>query len=160
MTKDRTLEEKCIVCRVKEEAYIIPVQSIGSIERMVPTTRVPAVPSFVKGVMNLRGIIIPVIDMKERLFFEKTAETEQTRIIIIHLTAVTVGLIVESASDVVDVSGEHLEETAEVTGAAKANYVQGIVHINETIYIQLDLEQILAHDTWPAERELEVQHHG
>lgn len=155
MTKDRTLDEKCIICRVQREAYIIPVQSIGSIERMVPITRVPAVPPFVKGVMNLRGIIIPVIDMKERLFFEKTEETEQTRIVILHLDDVSVGLIVDSASDVVDVASHHLEETAEVAGASKAEYIQGVVYINENIYTRLDLQRLIAQDDWSAEQEVE-----
>lgn len=141
--KSLTHNDKCIVFNVQAEEYIIPVQSIGSIERMMPITRVPEVPSFVKGVMNLRGIIVPVIDMRERLFFEKTAETDQTRIIIVHTADVSVGLIVESASDVVDVSGNQLEETAEVVGAKQAEYVQGVIHLDEHIYILLDLEKML-----------------
>jgi len=143
MADEQALENKYIVFHLKDEEYIIPVSSIGSIEKILPITRVPGVAPFIKGVMNLRGIVIPVIDIKERFFNQETELTEQARIIIIQLEEMSVGFIVEAANDVVDISMEHVETTPEVVGADTVDYVKGVIQMQGHLYIVLDLEKIL-----------------
>lgn len=145
MTVGDVLDYKCIVFNLNDEEYIIPVSSIGSIERMLPITRVPSVPAFVKGVINLRGVVIPVIDVKERFFNEETEITDQTRIIIVQLNDMSVGLIVESANDVVDIVPEQIEDTPEVVGKTTNDYMKGVIQMDNHLYISLDLELVL-HD--------------
>src|SRR5690625_2751986 len=103
MSDTTLLENKLIVFQLANEEYAISVQSVGSIERILPITRVPSTPSFVKGVINLRGVVTPVIDLKEKLKQTHTEFTEQTRIIIVHIDEITVGFIVDSANDVIDI---------------------------------------------------------
>src|SRR5690625_4424194 len=93
-------DEKLIIFRVENEEYAVSIKYVGSIERIEKITRVPGSPSFVKGVINLRGVITPVIDIKERFHQRETEFTEQTRIIIIHIEDMTVGFIVDEANDV------------------------------------------------------------
>jgi len=146
MTDEQELDYKCIVFHVQDEEYIIPVNSIGSIERMLPITRVPSVASYVKGVINLRGIVIPVIDVEERFFQKETEFTEQSRIIIVHHNDLTVGLIVGAANDVVDILPENIEATPDVVGAEKVEYIKGVVQMNDHLYILLDLDNFLSKD--------------
>src|SRR5690625_4201162 len=109
MSSETVLENKLIVFELENEEYAISVQAVGSIERILPITRVPSTPDFVKGVINLRGVVTPVIDLKERLKDKKSEFSEQTRIIIVHLDEITVGLIVDAANDVIDIHQDQIE---------------------------------------------------
>src|SRR5690625_7838698 len=95
MSDATVLDNKVIIFELEEEEYAIPVQSVGSIERILPITRVPSTPKFVKGVFNLRGVVTPVIDLKEKLKNEKTEFDEQTRIIIVNDNEITARLLVD-----------------------------------------------------------------
>lgn len=146
MTTEQALDNKLIVFELEEEEYAIPVHSIGSIERILPITRVPAVESFVKGVINLRGIVTPVIDLKERFFQKETKIDEQARIIIVHIGELSVGLIVEAANDVIDINREQIEPPPEVVGGVNADYLAGVIKLEKRLLILLELEQVLSKD--------------
>src|SRR5690625_7188947 len=101
--EETALENKLIVFELENEEYAISVQSVGSIEKILPISRVPSTPKFVKGVINLRGVVTPVIDLKERLKNKETDFTEQTRIIIVHIEEITLYLIVDTENDIIDI---------------------------------------------------------
>lgn len=143
MTTEQALDNKLIVFKVGEEEYAIPVHSIGSIERILPIARVPAVESFVKGVINLRGIVTPVIDLKERFFQQETVIDDQSRIIIVHIGELSVGLIVESANDVIDIQLGQIEAPPEVIDGVQADYLAGVIKLEKRLLILLELEQVL-----------------
>lgn len=138
------LENKLIVFELENEEYAISVQSVGSIERILPITRVPGTPDFVKGVINLRGVVTPVIDLKKRLKDKAIEFTERTRIIIVNIGEITVGLIVDAANDVIDIHQDQIEPPPETVGTIAVDYINGVVKMDNRLFILLDLEKILS----------------
>jgi len=135
---------KVIVFTLAHEEYGIEVDKVRTIERMVPITRVPKTPAFVKGVINLRGIVIPVIDLRGRFGLEETDYTENSRIVIVAAHELEVGFIVDSANDVLDVSSDAIENPPEVVGGIKAKYISGVAKIGESrLLILLNLAEVL-----------------
>ena len=99
------MEQKWVVFSLEENTYGIDVQSVRSIERLQPITRVPNAPSHVKGVINLRGVVTPVIDLRLRLGYEEIEPTDETRILIASLNQGDAGFIVDRANEVVESDG-------------------------------------------------------
>ena len=143
MIENELLENKIIVYRIEDEEYAISVQYVGSIERVLPITRVPRTPDFVKGVINLRGVVTPVIDLKKRFYNIETKFTEQTRIIIVSSGDVTIGLIVDSANDVIDIQPDQIEPAPESIGSRVVDYISGVIKLDNRLFILLDLEKVL-----------------
>ncbi|QJD83358.1 chemotaxis protein CheW [Cohnella herbarum] len=138
-------ELKVIVFTLAHEEYGIEVDKVRTIERMVPITRVPKTPTFVKGVINLRGIVIPIIDLRGRFGLAETEYTENSRIIIVSANDLEVGFIVDSANDVMDVMSDKIENPPEVVGGIKAKYISGVAKIGESrLLILLNLTEVLS----------------
>ena len=111
---------------------------------MCPITRVPKTPNFVKGVINLRGIVIPVIDLRGRFGLPETELTDNSRIIIVAANDLEVGFIVDSANDVMDVMSDTIENPPEVLGGIKAKYLSGVAKIGDNrLLILLNLAEVL-----------------
>ncbi|GEN44940.1 chemotaxis protein CheW [Alkalibacillus haloalkaliphilus] len=138
--------EKVIVFQLKDEEYGVPIEHVGSIERIQEITRVPRAPRFVKGVMNLRGVITPIIDLRERFDLEQTAYTESTRIIIVTIGDKNVGMIVDAANDVVDVPQNQVEPSPEVVGSVNADYIRGVAKIDQRLLVLLNLDKVLTEE--------------
>jgi purine-binding chemotaxis protein CheW len=137
-------ELKVVVFTLANEEYGIEVDKIKTIERMVPITRVPKTPAFVKGVINLRGVVVPVIDLRGRFGLPETEPTENSRIIIVAAHDLEVGFIVDSANDVLDVMSDAIESPPEVVGGVKAKYLSGVAKIGENrLLILLHLAEVL-----------------
>lgn len=134
---------KVIVFQLKDEEYGIPVQQVQSIERMMHITRVPKVAKFVKGVMNLRGVVTPIIDLRNRFGIEEAEYSESTRIIIVGVGDMEVGLIVDAANDVVDIPEEAIEPPPEVVGSIEVEYLNGVAKLDKRLLILLNLEKVL-----------------
>lgn len=134
---------KLAIFQLKEEEYGIPISEVRSIERMQPITRVPGTTEFIKGVMNLRGVVIPIIDMRERFNIEAEAYTDSTRIIIVGTANMEVGLIVDAAKNVIDIDEDMIEPPPEVVGSIEANYIKGVAKVDQRLFILLNLEKVL-----------------
>lgn len=115
-----TNEVKVIVFRLKDEEYGVEVGQVKSIERLEHITRVPNTPDFVKGVINLRGVVTPIIDLRKRFDFEELDFTESTRIIVVTVQDKEVGLIVDAANDVIDIPSDSIEPPPQVVGGVDA----------------------------------------
>ncbi|GEM03413.1 chemotaxis protein CheW [Halolactibacillus miurensis] len=137
---------KSIVFELNDEEYALPVDLVGAIERVMPITRIPGVPPFVKGVLNLRGVVTPVIDLRERFNFEAQKETEATRVIIIQHDEKDVGLIVDACYDVIDIPNESIEPAPETIGTVKIDYINGVAKYDERLLILLNIDEILSTD--------------
>lgn len=143
MTETKELDNKVIVFQLEDEEYAIPVDSVGSIERVLPITRVPRTAPYVKGVINLRGVVTPVIDLKQKLKNKPTTFDDETRIIIVNVKEVTVGLIVDSANDVIDIKRDKVEPSPETIGKEVKEFIEGVVKMDNRLFILLDLEKVL-----------------
>lgn len=143
LTEATVIDDKYIVFALDDEEYAIPVESVGAIERILPITRVPSTPKYVKGVINLRGVVTPVIDLKEKFKNQSIVFDEQTRIIIVHINDITVGFIVDSANDVVDINTEEVEPSPETIDTEVTEFIEGVVKMDNRLFILLDLEKVL-----------------
>ncbi|WP_246625029.1 chemotaxis protein CheW [Fictibacillus nanhaiensis] len=136
-------EQKIIIFQLKDEEYAIPVEDVKSIERMQHITRIPRTIQFVKGVINLRGVVTPIIDLRSRFDIEESDYTDTTRIIIVSVGTIEVGLIVDSANDVIDIDTAAIEPPPEVVGGVDAEYIKGVAKIDKRLLVLLDLEKVL-----------------
>jgi len=141
----RSAEEiKIIVFGLNDQEYGVEVTKVKSIERLENITRVPRTPKFVKGIINLRGTVTPIIDLKERLDIEGTDGTEHSRIIIISLGDIEVGLIVDSAYDVIDVPAQSIQPPPVIIGGVRSEYIRGIAKLEQRLLVLLNLDRILS----------------
>nr|WP_204518415.1 chemotaxis protein CheW [Brevibacillus fulvus] len=141
-----TGEVKVIVFRLKDEEYGVEVEQVKSIEKFEHITRVPRTPAFVKGVVNLRGVVTPIIDLRKRFGLEETEYTEATRIIIVAVGELEVGLIVDAANDVIDIPVNAVEPPPEVVGGVEAAYLRGVAKLEKRLLILLNLDKVLNTD--------------
>lgn len=137
-------EMKVIVFTLAHEEYGIEVDKVRTIERLMPITRVPKTPDFVKGVINLRGVVIPVIDLRGRFGLAESELGENSRIIIVAVNDLEVGFIVDSANDVLDLMSDTIENPPEIVGGVKAKYLSGVAKIGDNrLLILLNLSEVL-----------------
>ncbi|MFT9847836.1 chemotaxis protein CheW [Aneurinibacillus sp. REN35] len=144
--KDIVDEIKVIVFRLKDEEYGVDVNQVKSIERLEPITRVPRTPHFIKGVINMRGIVTPIVDLRHRFGIEEAAYNEATRVIIVAVDEIEVGLIVDSANDVIDIPINAIEPPPEVVGGIEAVYLRGVAKLDRRLLILLNLDKVLNTD--------------
>ncbi|GAB3068773.1 chemotaxis protein CheW [Virgibacillus ainsalahensis] len=138
--------KKFIVLKLKEQSYGVDVQQVLSIERMQEITKVPRTSEFIKGLIQLRGEMTPIIDLKERLRMEETKRTKDNRILIVHIDGVQVGLIVDSATEVIDIDTKVIEPAPKIIGGVHESFLNGVAKLEKDLLIILDLEQILNFD--------------
>ena len=134
---------KVIVFKLGSEEYGIEVEKVQTIERMMPITRVPKTYAFIKGVINLRGVVTPLIDLRRRFGMEECDYTDSTRVIIVALDEIEVGLIVDAANDVIDITEDDIEPSPEMVGVEEDEYVKGVVKVENRLLILIDLAMIL-----------------
>ncbi|WP_166237933.1 chemotaxis protein CheW [Paenibacillus turpanensis] len=138
-------EMKIIIFTLANEEYGIDVDKVKTIERMQPITRVPKTPSFVKGVINLRGVVVPVIHLAGRFDLPETEVTDNTRIVIVSVRDMEVGFVVDSANDVIDLDSDMISAPPELVGGIRAKYLNGVAKIGENrLLILLNLEEVLS----------------
>ncbi|SFM31902.1 purine-binding chemotaxis protein CheW [Gracilibacillus orientalis] len=145
-----TNNHKSIIIELDKEEYAIPVEVVGAIERMQFITRVPKTATFVKGVINLRGVVTPIIDLRERFGMESIEQTESTRIIIIHMESNDVGFIVDAAYDVLDIPEDAIEPAPKVIGTIDADYIGGVAKVDKRLIMFLELEKVLSQESYRA----------
>ncbi|WP_444684189.1 chemotaxis protein CheW [Alkalicoccus luteus] len=133
---------KLIVFQLQDEEYGAEVEKVRSIERMQHVTRVPGTPDFVEGVMNLRGVVTPIIDLRRRFNMADRETTDATRIIIVQVGEMEVGLIVDAANDVIDIERDSMEAAPE-SGTADDTCIRGVIKLENRLLILLHLEKVL-----------------
>lgn len=143
MSEYLTSDVKVIVFQLKNKEYGIPVQQVRSIEKIQHITRVPRTASFIKGVINLRGVVTPILDLRKRFGLEEIRYTESTRMIIVTINEIEVGLIVDAANDVLDIENKLIEPAPEVVGSIEVEYIQGVAKLDKRLIIMLDLKSVL-----------------
>lgn len=137
-------DKKVIVFQLNDEEFAVSVDQVGSIERLQSITRVPQTAEFVKGVINLRGVVTPVIDLRSRFNIEEKEYDDSSRIIIVYIDDMEVGLIVDEANDVIDIPLKLIEPAPEVIGSVDVDYIEGIAKLDKRLLILLDLQRVLS----------------
>jgi purine-binding chemotaxis protein CheW len=135
-------EEQLVVFTLGQEAYGLRIDVVREIITLQQVTQVPHAPAFVEGVINLRGRVIPVIDLRRRLGLAEAERGRMTRIVVVEGEGGTVGMVVDAVSEVLTVSGEQVEPPSPYVGV-DVDCVRGIAKVDERLIILLDLAQLL-----------------
>src|SRR5699024_1552602 len=135
--------KKVLVFGLDENEYAIEIDVVQGIERLMNITRVPRTPSFVKGVINLRGVVTPVIDLRARFQLPLRTDDEQSRIAIVSMEQFDVCLIVDTAIDIIDVLLEPIQSQPEVVGSIASEFIAGIAKVDGRLLSLLDLPKVL-----------------
>jgi purine-binding chemotaxis protein CheW len=140
---NENVEIQLVVFRLGDEEYGVPITQVQEIIHFSKPTRVPKSPPFIEGVINLRGRVIPVIDLKKRFEVEAAQYTEEARIVVVEIHGHTVGLIVSEVSEVLRLPQACIEPPPAVIAGITANYLQGVGKLEDRLLILLDLNKIL-----------------
>ena len=132
-----------VVFRLSEESYGINVESTREIFHLQNITHVPNAPEYVEGVINLRGKVVPVIDLRKRFGVEASEATSDSRIVVVEYQGEDVGLIVDAVDEVLTVGADDLAGAPEVTRQGDATISQGFAQINGELVILIDIETVL-----------------
>ena len=141
-------EGKYLTFSLAEEEYGIGILKIKEIIGMMPITLVPQTPEHVKGVINLRGKVIPVIDLRLRFGMESIEYDERTCIIVVEITGragtVQIGIVVDSVSEVLNIKGEDVEETPTFGTNLDTDFIFGMAKMEGGVKILLDIDEVLS----------------
>lgn len=132
--------------RIADEEFGVDIIKVQEIIRMVDITRVPNTPHYVIGVINLRGKVIPIIDMRRRLNLKETPYTKDSRIVVVEEENKIVGFIVDSVSEVLRISSSVLEPPPPMVSGISSDFITSIAKLEGRLLILLDLEKVLAKD--------------
>lgn len=132
-----------VTCRIAHEEFALDVLSVQEINRMVEVTRVPKSPYFVEGVINLRGRIIPVLDLRRRFGLPASDRTDDSRIMVVLVRQRMVGLIVDEVVEVLRLPKSSIEPPPSVGNSAGVEFTQGVGRIGDRLLIVLDLNRLL-----------------
>lgn len=133
-----------VVFSIADEVYAVDIHQVKEIIRVPEITRVPRTPEFVEGVVNLRGSVIPVIDLRKRLGFEAGEAGRDQRIVVMEMGEQTVGMIVDSVSEVLQVAVEDIEPPSPYVLSIDSQYIVGIAKLEERLVILLDAGRVLS----------------
>lgn len=139
----RNQELQLVAFRLGNETYAVDIQQVQEIIRMQQITRVPGAPFFVEGVINLRGRIIPVIDLRKRLGLPRGEETDEVRIVVVEVPPHKVGMIVDAVEEVLRLSEENIETPSSLVASVDEQYLKGVGKSEDRLVVLLDLEEIL-----------------
>ncbi|MDI6908138.1 MAG: chemotaxis protein CheW [Thermoanaerobacterales bacterium] len=155
-TEIRGNEEQVVVFQLAEQTYGVDIARVYEIIRMEAITRVPRAPQFVEGVINLRGRIIPVIDLRRRFGMPQNEQTRASRIIIVEMNGMTVGMVVDAVLEVLRLPAESIEPPPPVINGIDSAYLRGIALWGERLIIMLDTEKVLVEAEQKELREAEM----
>jgi purine-binding chemotaxis protein CheW len=136
-------ETQMVGFRVGAETFAVPIALVHEIVRLPRITAVPEAPSYVEGVMNLRGKIVPVVDLRKRFGEPTPVADKRNRVIVAELDGRRFGLIVDSASEVLKIAPAQVEAPPAVFGEGEVRYVTGVAKLGARIVILVDLTKVL-----------------
>lgn len=132
-----------IVFSLGEERFGIDSLKITTIDRMKTITRIPKTPDYIKGVINLRGDIIPVMDLRAKFNLPFAEETDETRIIILKLEEISIGVIVDQVLQTIQLGDDAIESASSLINSAASDFILGIGKVNGEIVTLLNFEKLV-----------------
>ena len=140
MVKNRQI----VVFKIEQESYGVPIDAVQEIVRVPDVTTVPDAPPFFMGVINLRGRIVPVVDLRARLRLAPAERTKHTRVLVTETDGRVIGILVDSVSEVRKLQSGAVEQPPDMIAAVGIEYITGVARIGERLIIFLDVEKILS----------------
>jgi len=137
-------EMQLVVFELGDESYAVDISRVQDINRMQEITEIPHAPESVVGVINLRGRVIPVIDLRKRFGLPEAVHTKDTRIVVVHLEGNLIGVIVDAVSQVLRIPADIVEPPSPVLAGVDSKYLRGIAKLDDKLVILLDLDFVLS----------------
>ena len=141
---------KYLTFRLGNEEYGIEILKVKEIIGMMPITPIPQTPDYIKGVINLRGKVIPVIDLRRRFHMEEVPYNERTCIIVVEVRLanepISIGIVVDAVSEVSQIKEEELEATPSFGTSLDTSYILGMAKTDNSVKILLDIDQVLTQE--------------
>jgi purine-binding chemotaxis protein CheW len=137
-------ERQLVVFQLGAEFYGVDIARVHEIIRLQAVTRVPRAPAFVEGVINLRGKVIPVVDLRRRFGLPTAEHTRASRIVVVEIGDQVVGVVVDGVSEVLRVNGATVEPPSPVVAGIDSEYIHAIAKLDDRLVILLDLDRVLA----------------
>lgn len=132
--------------QLSNEEYGLDIMSVQEIILMGEITQIPEVPDYIQGLINLRGKVIPIVDLRKRFRLEASAPTEHTRIVVVNAGANTFGVIVDAVNKVLRIESDQIEPPPSGLAGLEQVYIQGLLKQEEKIMILLNMETVLSQD--------------
>jgi len=146
------MERQLVIFTLANEHYGVDIAAVESIIEMQPITAVPRAPQFVEGITNLRGVILPVVDLHKRFGLEAVETTKKTRIVVVKLDNLLIGMVVDAVTEVLRIAEESVEPLSPIVATVDSTFITGVAKVGNRLVILLDLQRVLS----PEER-LEAQ---
>lgn len=125
--------------------YGVPITQVQEIIRLVAPTRLPQVPDFVEGIINLRGSIIPIVDLKKRFGMAAGGkQADEARVIVVQVEGQTVGIVVDEVAEVLRIATGSIEPPPTIIGGITAEYLTGVGKVDNRLLVLLDMDRILS----------------
>jgi purine-binding chemotaxis protein CheW len=141
------LAGKYLTFKLAEEEYGLEIIKVQEIIGLMPITKVPRVPGYMRGVINLRGRIIPTIDLRSKFALPKVEDTDKTCIIVVEVMSskgkVNVGIIVDQVAEVMDVAADELDNAPEFGTALQTDFILAVGIVKGSVKILLDIDKVL-----------------
>ncbi|RKX23063.1 MAG: chemotaxis protein CheW [Candidatus Zixiibacteriota bacterium] len=148
MAEDRA--GKYLTFKLAAEEYGLEILRVREIIGLMDITEVPQTPYYIRGIINLRGSVIPVMDLRLKFGMETTADTDQTCVIVVEINSgdksIATGLVVDSVSEVLDIAGDQIEDSPSFGSDIDTDYILGIGKIGEMVKILLNIDKVLDDD--------------
>lgn len=135
---------------IGEEEFGVNILKVQEIIRTMEITKVPRAPDFVEGVINLRGKVIPIIDLRRRFGLAPRGHDKNTRIIVIEINNIIVGFVVDAVSEVLRIPASTVEPPPPVVAGVESDYVSGVGKLQDRLLIMLDLDKLLSSEDMEA----------
>lgn len=128
---------------IGSEEFGVDILKVQEINRMVEITRVPQAPSYVEGVINLRGKVIPIVDLRKRFNLEVKEYDKNTRIVVVDISGNIMGMVVDSVSEVLRLPSNTIEPPPEIVASINSEYIKGVAKLEDRLLIFLDLSKVI-----------------
>ncbi len=136
-------EEHVVVFRLGQEYYALDIQCVQEIVRMQTITAIPGADEWVEGITNLRGRVVPVIDLRRRCGIVTSEHTSETRIVVVSSQNGMVGLVVDAVSEVMRIPAEQIEPPSSIVAVPENSYLRGVAKLEDRLVSLMDLDGVL-----------------
>ncbi len=141
---DAITEKQFVIFNVASSLYGLDIESVREIIRMQNITKLPGVPIFVEGVIDLRGKVVPVINLRKKLNLETVEQNNESRIVVVDITNGQIGVIVDAVTEVLSISASSIEPPSIFVASQKSDYMNGIAKIGDKMIILMDLSEMFS----------------
>lgn len=131
-----------VTFKLENDEFGVDILKVQEINRMMNITKIPNAPTFTEGVINLRGKIIPIIDLRKKLGFESKVYDKSTRIIVVELDGIVLGFVVDSVSEVLRIPRDTIEPPPSIIGNIESDFIEGVGKLQDRLLILLELKKI------------------